>query len=444
MATNFTPNILDQAQNSVLLAQRILDLTRRITPYVMTGQTEWDPTQFQQGDTITLHGAADRGEAESVDPYSLTPATVRNPEDVTVQLALENIFTDQFRVFSTDANVDRYINTNASASANAVGKAVENYFYEKCFTDFTNIPGTGTYSFNADPTLSVVWREDGSGNLLPMTRNLLYDAQASLDTRNVSVDGRWAITSPYGVTDYFSDAPTDEGDVGTQARGAEILQAGLPMGMFIDRGGFMFGKSNAVRSQPALADIEGGNPTTAITAVADDTTLFFDGTFHSAFATLIGAVELTTAALTSGAEELAVGDTVRIGPTGGTATAYGRVIRISPARTEVYVVPYDAQGRKLTAAEINTGTDLLSAPLIGKLGTAHQTQYLSYAFRALRPPSDFSGARMVQVRDPFTNIMLMLIMGNYQVNLFSETMSSTALCGTKPTNHNKATMLLSA
>lgn len=441
MAPTF--NILDQKEVQLLLAANSLSMLKRFATYITTGFTEWDPAQFERGQTITLTKAKRSSAAQDFDPYLGVDALEEQPGNMNVPLTLERLFTNGFPIFSHDSSRDRYVAMYSESNADSIARATEDYFYTRCFLDMSEVPTTGTFDYGGQPPLKIQWLEDGSGNLLPMTRSHLIRAEASFDDEDVPAGNRFSIMKPFSYSDLFENAPTDEGRAGSIAGGTDILANGLPFGSFINRYSFAVGKSNAIGSQADVADISAGGPTVAIASVVDDTTVFFDDAENVNTPVPLGAVLITTgAALTPAA--IAVGDIIRIGATGSRATAYGRVLRIDPGLTDIHVVPYDDRARKLVAADITPGTDLVSAPEVGNINTAHHREFMAYAFRTLAPPSDGSGARMTMATDMINALVFQVLRGDYNVNQFKESARTAVLCGAKPSDYRKGLLYATA
>lgn len=431
-------NILDQPATQIALAAQSLTFLMRDATFVKAGVTMFQDGSFQRGEAVSISRPKDSGDAEDYDPYTNTGATESQPGNVIVRLVLDRLFTKGFPVYSSDSSATRYVEEYGLSNANSVRRSLDNYFYDRCFLDMSTIAATGVVQYSKHPPLAVIWAETATGTLLPQTRALLTRGNALFKSNNVPAQGRFAILSPDSVEDLFANAPTDEGRVGSLAGGVGLLSDGLQEGEFINRHGFMVGNGNAISGQDQNLDISAGNPTVAISAVADDTTVFFQEDY--ADPTPLGAVQITVGAALQ--PTVAVGQIVRIGAAGATATAYGRILRIDPGLTNIWVVPYDSRGRKIVATEITAGTDLISVPRIRYLNTLHHAEHLVYATRRLTPPSDGSGARLAEAVDAKAGVVLQVLKGDYKVDQFKESCRTSVLAGCVPTDHRKAALML--
>ncbi len=427
-------NILAQPTTQLMLAANTLSLLERFTVFPLTGATIFEPGEFEKNEAISLARPKDCGEAQDYDPYSAVDADEESPGHVIVRLTLDRLFTKGFPVYSHDSDQARYVRDYSRSNANSVSRSVDNYMYNRCFIDLSSLASTGAIQYAKNPPIAIQWLEDSSGVLLGHTRSHIIRADAALTTLDVPESMRYTIMSPTSFADLFENAPTDEGRAGSIAGGTEILSQGLPMGSFIDRYGFMVGKSNAIESQTAIADISAGNLNVAIASVADDTTIFFAEDYTQA--TPLGAVQITLgAALTT--PGLAVGDIIRIGAAGAKATAYGRVLRIDPGLTDIWVVPYDDRAQPLVAAQITPGTDEITAPQINNLNVGYHSEHLVYAFRRITAPSDGSGATLTEAISELNGMVLQVLTGDYKVRQFKESVRVAALCGAVPTDYRK-------
>lgn len=395
-----------------------------------------DRSYFEQGETITIRRPKDLGEAEEYDPRGGTDATLVEPGHVITPLKLEKLFTRGFPTYSHDSNLELYINDYSSSSAGAIRKSVDNYLYNTGFRNY-NIPAAGTVEYASNPPLTVIVKEDSNGNIQPFAKELLLDADAVLESRNVPSGNRFVALSVTAKANFLGE--TVLAHHLTESNIA-LMEQGLPMGALTNAYGFQCGGSNAIAGQAAVSDVGGSSPTNTINAIADDTTLFLEGDTFAA--TPLGAVQITLGT-TPLPPEVAVGQIARIGVSNAAATAYGIILRVDSTTGNIWLVPCAGNGKKLAAANITPGTDLFSIPKIGSVNVAYHREHLVFASRLLNPPSVGSGAQALIAVDSSSGLVLQLFRGSYEINRFRESQRLAFLCGAKASDYRKSVLILS-
>lgn len=435
-----TQDVLAATVQSV--ASNTLEQLYRTVKYPLTGVTNIDSiapqTRDVLGTTQQLKRPKNIGEAQKINPRS-SGATFTDPGYVFIPIEWENLFVEGFNIYGIDQNIAQYVRDYSMSCAGAIGYSVDNYFYEKAFRDYTGIPASGTVYYKGElPVLQIVFKENSSGVLVDFTRDHLVWANQRLNKSEVSKPNRYACISSNAAGAYQLSAPTDTGEnfVGAQAGGVGMLTSGFPG--FLNRHGLMVTEANAVSGQSQVTDLGDGAATCAITSPTNDTTVFFDGEMKSTTVPL-GAVKITlsvTASLNAG---IAVGKIARLGPDAGVAKAYGIILRVSGK--DVWLVPYNAVGDKLVAAQIIAGTDKFSIPQINSVNTCHQSEYLGYLQAPLARPFDQS---IIYGVANWRGLSITTMTGNYQLETVKESAACYFMTGCKPTDPRKAVLMLSA
>jgi hypothetical protein len=414
----------------------------RSVKFPLTGVTDVNTIAPQTrdilGTTQQLKRPKSIGEAQTINPRS-SGATFTDPGYVFIPIEWDNLFVEGFNIYGIDQNIPQYVQDYSVSCAAAIGHSVDKYFYEKCFRNYTGIAASGTVYYKGElPVLQVVFKEDSSGNLVDFTRDHLVWANQRLNKSEVPQPNRYACISPNAAGSYLISAPTDTGEnfVGAQAGGVSMLTSGFPG--FLNRHGLMVAEANTITEQERVTDLGDGAATCALSSPTADTTVFLDGEMKASNVPL-GAVKITltvTAALNAG---IAVGKIARLGPDAGAAKAYGIILRVSGK--DVWLVPYDARGNKLVAAQIIAGTDKFSIPQINSVNTCHHSEYLAYLNAPLARPFDQSILYGVA---NWRGLSITTMTGNYQLETVKESAACYFMTGCKPTDHRKAVLMLSA
>lgn len=442
-----TYNPLEQPAVYKMLAARALTQLYLTSFFAKASATEYNNNQgFERGETISIRRPRIKGEAEDYDPRN-TNGDAANSADaghVPINLRLDHLFTDGFPTYSHDGNIAMYVNDNVEVSTAAIRTSYEKAAYLECFRDFSAIPASGPVNYADASPLQIVAAMDGTGNTGPniagFNASALTNASTVLDRSNVPDGNRYTALSATAKGAFIGDEPMQRSYVAAQAGGAGILTDGLPMGALVGRYGFMVGGTNAITHQSAVANVANSAATAAITAVAQDTSVFFSSDY--AALTSLGAVQITIGNnWNTAAGGVAVGQIAQIKNAGGTATiAFGVILRITAAN--IWMVPYSPIGTKLTAAEIPTGS-VVSVPLIGSVNVAYHREHLVTASRLLKPPTPNSGAVSVAASDAESGLAMQLLRGSYDVDRFKEGARLSMLCGFKGTDYRKACLVLS-
>lgn len=442
-----TYNPLERPDVYKMLAARSLTQLYLTSFFAKASATEYNGNQgFEKGETISIRRPRIKGEAEDYDPRNVNgdPANSSDAGHVVVNLTLSHLFTDGFPTYSHDGNVAMYVNDNAEVSTAAIRSSYEKAAYLECFRDFSSVPASGLVSYAAASPLQIVAAMDGANNtgvnLAPFSASALTNASTVLDRAEVPDGSRYTALSATAKGAFIGDEPMQRSYVAAQAGGAGILTDGLPMGALVSRYGFMVGGTNAITHQSAVANVANSAATAAITAIAQDTAVFFAADYASL--TSLGAVKITIGNnWNTAAGGVAVGQIAQIKNAGGTATiAFGVILRISSA--DIWMVPYSPAGVKMTAAEIPTGA-VVSVPMIGSVNVAYHREHLVTAARLLKPPTPNSGAVAVSASDQESGLAMQLIRGSYDVDRFREGSRLAMLCGFKGTDYRKACLVLS-
>jgi hypothetical protein len=398
---------------------------------------------FNLGESVTLSQIKKYAEADSVDPRSAA-ITYAEAEYTNTTLSLERLFHKGYKTYSMDAQVDRYIRDFSEVTAEATKTSVDNYFYNAAFRDYSDIPSTGVVNLSAAPPLAIVSKEDPDGLTEDFGKTHLIRAQKVLDSLDVPSMGRCARIGSTAKAGFLEESTNIVGSGGgmlpINAAGS-FVETGFPQQLSVMRYDFELRGSNAITGQTAVTNLGDGNAVENITAVAADTTVFFDGT--NAVSTPLGAVKLTLGITAAFPPGLAVGAIARIAPASDTATAYGVILRVDSATKAVWLVPYSQEGNKLVAAQITAGTDLFSIPAIDEINIANHRQSFVYASRLLKPPTPGSGAIMASQVDPETGLVMNVLKGDYSAAYLTENMGSLFLCGAKAVDYRKAVLMIS-
>lgn len=432
-------NVLDTPEVQKMVNAEILYQLWHLSAFLKAAVTEFnDSGVFEHGSTISITRPKLSGAAEDYDPRNPLglPAGSQEPGYVTSDLRLDKLFTHGFPIYSTDANVDKYVRDYGESNASAIRESADRYMYETGFRVYPTTTGIVQYADHAP--VQMVWLENSSGELLPMARHHLQRSNAVLKKNNVPATNRYAVLSANSIEDLFENAPVVEGQVGANAGGAGILTNGVPQGTYVNRYGFMVGSSNEIQSQLEVDEVSGTNPTVAIAAVEDDTTFYFKGDL--AVATPLGCVKFTLGAAPT--VNFGVGNIARIGATGSTAKAYGVVLRIDG--NDIYLVPCDQKGILLKAANFDTGTDLFSVPQIDNLNVAYHKEHLIFGTRRLQFPGNFIGASITSAGDPDSGLVLQVAKGSYEVDRFKQPCRTSILMGADAKDARKAVLMLSS
>jgi hypothetical protein len=442
-----TPQQLDQASVQKLMAAGAATQLYQITAFPQSGVSQLQNDDlskyFEYGESMSIRRVRSSGSAQDYDPRSGTDADSAEPGYVIINVTLDRLFQKGYPVISSDANISTYIMDYLESNANDIGTSQDNYFYQKGFRDWTDLPSTGTVRLGAHPALQVVFSESATGVLNPFSDTQLLAADRVLFGNNVPQTGRYARLSASARQAFLGDGTLVSnfaGALAPQQPGSQILN-GLASTLEVNRRDFMVCGSNAVTGQSAVASLGDGTATEPITAVVDDTTVFFED--DKTGSVPVGAVRITIG-VTAALAGAAVGRIARLGPTGSPATAYGVILRVDAASKFVWLVPYDRNGNKLVAAQISTSTDLISIPAIPSVNPAYHREHLVYASRLLRAPSPDSGARMAIGRAPNSNMLIQVFSGSYQVRRFTESVATASLMGVKPSDYRKAVLMLTA
>jgi hypothetical protein len=404
----------------------------------MNGMNAMSP-QSVMGKTYNLNRPKNGGEAEAIDPRSGS-ATFSDPGYVTIPITWDKLFVKGFPIYGIDLNPRKYIQDYSLSCAGSVGHSVDNYFYTKCFRDYSGIAASGSVSYAGQyPPVQIVFSETSGGALNTFDRNLLIWANQRLNTSEVPQGMRFALISPMSAGTFLQNAPTDTGEnfVGAQAGGVGLLTGGLSG--FLPRYGFNLGEANAVTGQSRVTDLGDGAATCAVSAYTADTTVFLDGEMTTS--TPLGAVRATltiTAALNSG---IAVGKIARLGADAGAAKAYGVILRVDTTNKYVWLVPYDANGNKLTAAQLSTSTDKFGIPQINSVNTAHHSEFVGYINAPIAQP--VTQGPVVRSAT-WQGLQLTVMFGNYDIGNVSEKAGCYWFGGCTPTDPRKAVLMLSA
>ncbi|MEM6432398.1 MAG: hypothetical protein AAF773_00855 [Cyanobacteria bacterium P01_D01_bin.115] len=405
-------------------------------------------TYFTAGQTVTVQRPKDIGAAQAYDPRSGVDATSAEPGNVIISILLDRLFTAGFPIFSSDAQVERYVRDYSRSTGGAVRKAFDDYLYARGFREWDTLAASGDVALDGHPPVQIAFRETSGGDLEEMGDELLRSAGATLSSNEVPEDEmRYARISTRAAESYLGAITPVTGAALTEGQiplGQQLLQQPSYMTRDFSMRGFMIRGSNAVTGQSAVDDTGDGNATEEIGAVVAATTgnEFTLGDFTTA--TPAGAVRLTitqTANLDAG---IAVGKIARVGPDSGPATAYGVILRVDVANKFVWLVPYNNRGQKLKAAQIATATNKFGVPSIGSINPAYHKEHLAFATRLLQGPSPGSGAVAENAIDQDAGLVMQVLKGSYNVDQFKESVRTACLCGAKPTDLRKAVLMLSA
>lgn len=402
---------------------------------------------FEKGQTTTLTRPKDIGEAQDYDPRSGSDASISETSFVNISLTLEKLFTAGFRVYSHDADVPRYTRDFSMSTGGAVRKSFDDYLYNTGFRTWS-LAASGDVYLGNNPPVQICFQETSGGLLTDFSDQLLLSAGGTLGQADVPETNRFARLSARAAQSYMGAITPVTGAALAQA-GAPLAQMGLTQAAYMaqdfDMRGFMVRGSNAITGQTAVADLGDGaavEPISAFaTATGTDEFFFLD----KATDTTAGAVRVTvdqTASLVAG---VAVGKIARIGGASAAALAYGVILRVDAANKHVWLVPYNANGKALTAAELTAlgGTPNFSVPQIGSVNVGYHREHLAFATRLLAQPGPGEGAVAEAAVDLDTGLIMQVFKGSFNIHRFAGGIRTACLCGAEPTDMRKATLLLS-
>ncbi|NEO83813.1 MAG: hypothetical protein F6J87_06055 [Spirulina sp. SIO3F2] len=398
---------------------------------------ELDPSRvYDEYNEATILRPKKRGAAQDIDPRSGDEIQLNESNVVAVKVELNHLFSDGFPRYLMDAPRQQttLVRYGIQGTGNTIGSSFERMFYDECFRDYSQVSPVGTVQYAKGAPLQLAFKEQLNGVLAPFAPDHLVHANSILGAADVPTMDRFALVSAFSAGDWALAAPTAEGQSGANVGGSLVVAQGLQQGQFIPRSGFRFGPSNTINGQEPV----NGGVSEAITAIAADTSVFFDG--DEAVPTLLGAVQFTMAALNP---NLAVGQIARLGPDNAPATAYGVILRLDSGSNSVYLVPYNHKGQKLVAAKL-TLADRFSVPSIPYVNTVHQREFLQFASRPLTPPAPGSGGIMASQVLPDYGVTVNFAIGGYIATKLQQPYVATLLCGCQPSDHRQAALLLSA
>ncbi|MEM9948579.1 MAG: hypothetical protein AAF810_21295 [Cyanobacteria bacterium P01_D01_bin.36] len=441
---------LEQGTAVKMLADGSLAQLYRSASFPQAGATELEGNAlnqyFQINQDVTLSMPLDLGEAQDYDPRSDTDATTNDTEHLQVTLQLEKVFTRGYKVYSSDANIERYTREYSATTGGAIRKSIDNYFYNKAFRTWS-LAASGDISLGGHPPIALAFSETSAGVLNDFSDSLLLSAGGTLASAEVPEgENRFARLSTRAAQSYLGSVTPVTGAALAQAQtalGTQMLMQAPYMSTDFDMRGFMIRGSNAITGQTAVADTGDGNATEAIGAISaaagDDE--FFDGTQTGSVA--LGALRLTITQTANLAAGVAVGKIARLGADSGAATAYGVILRVDAASKYVWLVPYNSNGEKLTADDLSTSTDKFGVPKIGSVNVGFHRQHLAFATRLMAEPGPGEGAIAERAIDEQTGMIMQVFKGSYNVHQFKSGIRSSCLCGAKPTDFRKGVLMLS-
>lgn len=403
-------------------------------------------TYFEKGQSVSLLMPKDYGEAQDYDPRSNVDATTNDTDYLAVTLSLDKLFTSGFRVYSSDAQVERYIRDYSASTGGAVRKSFDNYLYNIGFRTWM-LAASGDVTLGGHPPTAIAFSETSSGALAEFSDSVLRAGGAALNEVDVPDSNRFARLSPRAAEAYMGAITPVSGSALTEgniALGQQMLQQPSYMSRNFDMRGFMIRGSNAITGQDAVSDLGDGVAFEPIGAVAAATgnDEFIDG--NQATTTQAGAVRVTVTQTANLAAGVAVGKIGRIGPSDGAALCYGVILRVDAANKYVWMIPYNSKGQKLTSAQIPTSGNNFSVPAIGSVNVGYHREHLAFATRLLKEPTSRSGAISEPAIDQDTGLIVQVLQGSYNVNQFKETIRTACLCGATPTDFRKGVLMLSA
>jgi hypothetical protein len=403
---------------------------------------------FNKGDVTYIKRIKDAGAAQDYDPRSGVDATTLDAEYTTFPLTLERLFTKGYAAYAGDALVNQYMQDCSEAIGGGIRASVETYAYTKNFRDYSTIPTVGTANLDAIPPLMITWRETSTGLLDVFGDDHLLDAAKILDKLRVPFNSRYGRVSPDAGRGIESNTTLVTGFAGAQAdglAGRSIITDGIALDTDFMRRGFSIAKSNAITGQLQVPNIGDGTATSTVTAAVPDTTIFMAGdTSVGGVGIPVGAVRLTigVAAPTLNAG-VAVGTIARLGAVGLPALAYGLIIRVDPAGKFVWIMPCNAGGSLLVAAQIPAAT-VFSIPAIGSVNPFYHSEAAMFTSRLLTMPTPGSGAYCEYAIDPQTQLVSQVFKGAFNVHQFKEGVRGASLVGTKPADWRKGALALAA
>jgi hypothetical protein len=396
---------------------------------------------FEKGEATSIKRPRNTGDADDYDPRSNVDAPTVEAGYVVSNLILERLFTKGFPVYSHDADVQTYVRDYSETTGGAIRKSVDDYLYLRNFRTWA-LPATGSVRIGAHAPIQIVADETSGGVLTNFSDTHLRAADQILFTNDVPGTGRFARLSPTARNNFLGDVTLVSGFAGAGAQtmpGTQIV-VNQDAEMDVPRRSFMVGGSNAITGQTAVPDLGDGTATETITAIADDTTVFFADDLVGNVP--LGAVRLTLGITGTVNAGVAVGRIARIALSGAPAAAYGVILRVDATNRHVWLVPYSMAGRKLVAAQLTTSM-LFSIPDIPSVNTASHREHIVYASRLLSGPAPGEGAVSDFAIDPELGIIVQVFKGTYNIHQFKGGIRSATLMGSMPSDHRKAVLMLS-
>ena len=385
---------------------------------------------FERGQVVSIRRPK-QVTAEDFDPRGGSDARSEEPGHVIVSLALEKLFTHGFPIYSHDAvmNVQQYLRDYVESEVGAIRKAVDDYFYTRCFRDYSGFADTGNVRIGATSPLQIVTTTytSGTDSFAEYDKTAQRRAKVALDRQEVPNEGRYLALSPAAFGGLLGDTNLFQGYTAPQLAQDFLQRPGVEFKEYYD---FMTAPSNAVLSQTGLGAVA------TFDTNSWDSTIYLKDDYYDDTPLNVLVLNLSVGTHSNAAK----GRIVRF--TLNSREVFGVILRV-PDTATIHIKPYYSDG-----TEVPAGTTVSSAavtvPTIPSISVAYHREHLTYASRMLTPPSPGSGATAANASDPSVPIVYQVFSGNYETRRLREENRSTFLCGAYPTDYRKAVLVLSA
>lgn len=442
--TSITAGLLETRLTQAALTQ----LTQQAI-YPRTAIVDYADGYFERGEDVKIRRPK-RRTAVDFDPRA-GALTMNEAEFFSGTFGLNRLWANGFPVYSHDpsGSLEIYINETGTIMAEAISRPNDDYMYQQFRTWSAT---TGAVALGKHAPVAITAALDSNNAFSDFNDDVLRNAGGVLDSINVPSIDRFAMLSTRAKTSFLGDSVMVEGFAAAlNIASGGLIATGLPNGTFVQRYGFNVGGTNVVTGQTAVADLDtaaSNQPLLPVASAAANT----DFTIADESGTVLaGAVDITLTAGTAlnvTGTGVAVGQIARINASNsltGVAVAFGVILRIQSAGTTapiITLIPYAADGTKLTAANIVSG-QYLCVPSIPSVNEAHHREALLMATRQLRPPSDGSGAKSQFLRDPQSGLLLQVYTGSYDISRLRESRLYCMLTGSGISDYRKGVLMLS-
>lgn len=425
---------LTKAEVQLALATRSLTQLHKRVVIAKMGVTDYaqDPG-YEQGDVVSITRAKKK-KVVNYDIRSQTGAPIVEHGHISRRVPLEMFFPDGYPIYSTDNQNSqrRYIVDYSNSAAGGIGEAVDEYMYDRCFRDYSDIPDTGTgVMIDACAPIKIVSTPYSAGSFGDYTDLEHRNARASLDRDDVPEMGLFSSLSVNAFNGIRGSTTLVENTSASTVGGGIILRDAPNEVM---ARGLMTRQTNQIKSQTTT----GGGALGTFETNVWDTTTFLQGDYTV-------AEPLPVLKMTAGtpggdfATDAAKGVIVQF--TVGSDNLFGVILRVETGDT-IYVKPYYENGQELINGTAVAST-AVTAPVIPSVNVACHNEFLVFANRR----HQLSNAMPEQVSTimipSLSPLLLNMWLGTVNVPTFQAPNAITWLGGARPTDWRKAVLCLS-